>query len=785
MAKIAGLTSGEVAERREAGLTNRAPDKSSHSLTDILRANILTPFNALITALALVVILVNKSPVNSLFFIAMLLNIVIGVAQELQAKRTLDRLAILVRPTARVIRDGRAQLITSNEVVRDDIVEISLGDQLVADGEIIESEGLEINESLLTGEADPISKNSGDQVMSGSMVVAGHGIMKVTAVGAKSYSARLASEAKQFKRASSELVDSTNRILKWISWLLIIVVPILVLGQLRISHGNWSDAIIHTVAAIVGMIPEGLVLLTSMAFMLAAVKLARQQVLIQQLPAVETLARVDTLLLDKTGTITDGSMQLDRVVRLDDAGSSAAIAISDYDIETALATIASRAHSPTNDALVARFGAERVREFTREIAFSSARKWSALEQNGQVFIFGAPEIVLSGMACTDALRQARQLAASGQRVLALASAGNWPANQKLTDNLAIVPLALVILTEQIRSDAAETLDYFAKQDVAIKIISGDSPLTVGAVASSVGITAKVYDARDLPDPEQSAEANRQFLELVTSHNVFGRVKPEQKRQIAAVLQQMGHVVAMTGDGVNDALALKKADLGIAMNSGTSATKAVAEVVLMDDKFSHLPAVLGEGRRVTANIERVSNLFIVKNVYSIILSLSVTALGLTYPFMPAQMTIIGALSIGIPAFFLALAPNNRRYQPGFLRRVLSFALPVGLVTAVAMLTTYYLLQNRGLSLVASGTSVSVVTMLLGLAVLIMLAQPVRGWKLVLIAACGSVFAAILTWPIGAEKLNFSFDWSTWPVIFAVSAVAIIAVALIHRFTEKLY
>lgn len=776
MTKLTGLTDAEVAERRERGLGNDVVNRSSRSLTDILRANILTPFNTIIAVLAMVVVFFNKSPVNSLFFVAMVLNALVGIAQELNAKRILDRLAVLVKPRARVRRNGEDGEIASGEIVLDDLVILRLGDQILADGEIVNTDGIEIDESLLTGESDPITKNVGDQVMSGSMVVSGRGVMKVTKVGAESYSARLASEAKQYKRASSELIDSTNKLLKWISWLMIIVVPVLIIGQLRISQGNLQEAVIHTVAAIVGMIPEGLVLLTSAAFMLAVVKLARQKVLVQQLPAIETLARVNTLLLDKTGTITEGTMQFKELIQFNRT------TVSETTIKSALGTIAGRASSPTNNALSDEFG-DLAARFSREIPFSSSRKWSAMEIGSNMFVLGASEIVLSDDKNRQALQRANEISSKGLRVLVLATVKKWPSVNVKLNGRDVLPIALVVLEEKIRPDAARTLKYFAEQGVGVKIISGDSPLTVGAVAKRVGLEAKIYDARELPDPTVSkAEADR-LLELVRTHNIFGRVKPEQKRQIAAALQSDGDVIAMTGDGVNDVLALKKADLGIAMNSGSAATRSVAEVVLLDDKFSHLPAVLGEGRRVAANIERVSNLFVIKNVYSMVLSLAVTALGLTYPFLPAQMTIIGALSIGIPAFFLALAPNRRLYRPGFLRRVLNFAIPVGIISAVAMFACYYLVNNRVTSLSTAGTSASVVAMLIGISVLLMLSKPVQWWKLLLIAGCGLCFALLLSQPTVAGKIGFSLDIDTLPIMAAVSAVAILLIVAVWRHDER--
>lgn len=768
MAKLTGLTSAEVADRQARGLTNQLDNETSRRLRDIIRSNVLTPFNALITVLAVAVWLANGNPINSLFFIAMLLNIIVGVAQELKAKIVLDRLAIMVKPSVKVLRDGHSRTITSGEVVLGDCIVLGLGDQIVADGRILWTGDLEIDESLLTGEADAVSKAVGDEVLSGSFVTAGSGVMEVTKVGKQSYSAKLSTEARQFKRVSSELISATNWIMRWIARILIVVVPILVIGQLRIGD-DWREAVTHVVAAIVGMIPEGLVLLTSMAFLLAVLKLARQRVLVQQLPAVETLARVNVLLLDKTGTLTEGKMAVDQLIVQDGVDQSR--------VQSVIATMASRGSSPTNSAIRMYLADADKVSFSDEIPFSSRRKWSAIKVGGEVFIMGAPEIVIGD---TDMLTRATSLAEQGYRVLALVGADEWPSGDDLA--MPTKPLALMVLNEKIRSDARSTLRYFAKQGVEIKVISGDAPTTVRAVAKQVGIKAAAMDARDLPDPEASPA---EFLSMVQKHNVFGRVKPEQKRQIAAALQANGDVVAMTGDGVNDALALKKADLGIAMASGSSATRSVAEVVLLDNQFAHLPAVLGEGRRVVANIERVANLFIIKNVYTTILALAVTVLGLVYPFLPAQMTLIGALSIGIPAFFFALAPNNRRYRAGFLRRVLGFSLPVGAVMAIAMFVCYYLLTGRhSLDVATAGTSVSVVVMAIGLVVLAKLSQPVRGWKLALILACEVAFVACILWRPLADLFSFDFNWVTLPVIAVVVVLAIVAAIFLQQLTARI-
>ncbi|MDR0955593.1 MAG: HAD-IC family P-type ATPase [Candidatus Nomurabacteria bacterium] len=845
--KISGLTAAEVAQKIRAGQTNAAPVKTSRSLKNILRANILTPFNALLAILAVVVVLVDHSFTNALFGVIMVINSGIGIWQELKAKRILDKLAILHAPHATVMRDFSEKIIPVDEVVLGDVLKLKIGDQIVADGEIVESSGLEIDESLLTGESEPIAKNRGDKVLSGSFVTAGAGFAQVKAVGAAAYQYQIAARAKRFQRVKSELLHSTNLLLKWISWLLVVVAPLLIWGQLRIDSGSWRAAVIHSVAAIVGMIPEGLVLLTSAAFMLASVQLARRKVLVQQMPAVEGLARVDTLLLDKTGTLTDGKIKFEK---LDEVRGDK------NQIERVLKTLATRAGGATNAALLAKFGKIRPLDFTDEIPFSSARKWSGIEvlstekpdqtktkkvQKRAAWILGAPEILFADKPNDEFFQKAQRVAAGGWRVLALCRS-----NEKLDAKTLprdLTPQALVVLGESVRPDAAKTLKYFKDQGVDIKIISGDSPLTVAAVARAAGLDAgepldareladnstadgrlnfalqaerfrgeillnhKKYrakflrkaDARNLTDRQQAIGKTSQksllaqndnlptaqnydakfLLSQIQTHNIFGRVQPEQKRLIVRTLQKSGRTVAMTGDGVNDALALKDADIGIAMNSGAPATKAVAEIVLLDNKFSHLPNVLAEGRRVIANIERVANLFVIKNVYSLVLSLCVTVAGMAYPYQPIQMTVISFLTIGAPAFCLALAPNDRIYRPGFLKRVLSFAVPVGITTAAAMMLGYGLASHFGVAAVPAGTATSLILVLIGLGVLILLARPLKGWKLGLILTCGAAYAAVLLLPFLAKIFEFQLDLATVPPSLLIGAAALGVVILIRR------
>lgn len=728
-----GLTASQVAERVAAGQINRVHDQTSRNISDIVRANIFTRFNLLLGILTVVVLAVG-SPTDALFGLVIIFNSAIGVVQEIRAKQTLDKLAFVTTPMADVLRDGKTKRIAAADIVLDDVIHIHSGDEVPADAKILRSDGLEVDESLLTGESEAITKTPGDAVLSGSIAVAGSALAQTTAVGAQAYAHKLASQVKKFSIARSELVDATNKLLKYISWLIVVVAPLMVIGQLHSNNGNWHDALVRATAAIVGMVPEGLVLLTSLAFALAIITLARRKVLVQQLPAVEGLARVDVICLDKTGTLTERDIVFEDLHLLAGAKKT--------DVASVLATFAAKPNSATLTALHTAFN-QKLLATKATVAFSSARKWSAISIAADThWVMGAPEMLLGK---TDPARaQAAKIAATGKRVLLLASTTKAPSTDTTPQNLT--PAALLILGEKIRPDAKQTLDFFAKQGVTIKVLSGDNPHTVGAVAAEVGIAGKAFDARELPTDQT------ELTKLLKTTHIFGRVTPEQKRAIIKALQSQGHTVAMTGDGVNDALALKDADIGIAMGNAAPATKSIAEIVLLDSQFERLPTVLAEGRRVIANIERVANLFVIKNVYSLLLAIGVTLLAVPFPFLPRHLTIISALTIGIPAFFLALAPNNQRYQPGFLRRVLSFALPAGAIIAIVVGAVYALLQISAVGGVSTGCSIAIVV--IGTWILFRLAQPLNWWKLLLVALVPIAFATLLLVPLVTTILNLA-------------------------------
>ncbi len=728
-----GLTADEVRDRVERGLTNDAGTRTSRTYGEIIRANVLTRFNAILGTM-LAVILVVGDIQDALFGVVLVANSLIGIVQEIRAKRTLDRLAVLNAPRARVVREGQVSELAVEEVVRDDLCELRTGDQVPADGAVRSAGGLEIDESLLTGESDPIDKGVGDQVMSGSFVVAGSGRFQATAVGPESYAQKLAVEARRFALTHSELQAGINRLLQLIQYALFPVSALLLWRQL--GSNDLEEALTGTVAGVVGMVPEGLVLLTSLAFGIAAVTLARRKVLVQELPAVEGLARVDVVCLDKTGTLTEGEVVFDRVEPLRDGDGA------ESEIEQALGALAADENRNATLGAIGDALESPGWERTGAIPFSSARKWSAARFDGHgSWVLGAPEMMLPDASPDDPARtRADELAAEGNRVLLLALSKAELDGEELPPDLS--PTALVLLQEKVRPDAQDTLGYFADQGVQLKVISGDNPRTVAAVARRVGMehADDAFDARELPDDEH------ELADALEEHSVFGRVTPQQKRAMVHALQSKGHVVAMTGDGVNDALALKDADIGVAMGSGAAATRAVAQLVLLDAKFATLPGVVAEGRRVIANIERSANLFVTKTVYAILIAIAVVIADIRYPFLPRHLTIVSTFTIGIPGFVLALAPNTRRYVPGFLQRVLRFCIPAGIVAGAAALTAFCLARySEDLSVRESRTTATLVLIVCGLWILVLLARPFTLWKTLLVGAMVGAVALILVVP----------------------------------------
>jgi cation-transporting ATPase E len=762
-----GLSSAEVADRVRRGLTNAEGVPSSRSVARIVSSNVFTLFNGLLAVL-LVAILAFGQIRDALFGIVLLLNMAIGIVQELRAKRTLDRLSLLAAPKVRVLRDGEIRELAVADVVLDDVIELRPGDQVVVDGDLLDSDGLEVDESLLTGESRPAVRAPGDTLLSGSFCVAGTGRMRATGVGADSYAQRLAAEAKRFHRTSSELRRATGRILQVTALLIVPVSALLIVTRWPASGGDLHTVVPETVAALVGMVPQGLVLLTSIAFAVSAVRLARRQALIQELQAVEVLARVDVVCLDKTGTLTQPELEvllLETVGAADEQVAREALAsVSGVDSEGA--------RNATARALVAAFG---VGGWAAggTVPFSSGRKWSAADFGARgSWVLGAPDILLPEGDSTR--ERAGMLARDGARVVLLAQTAGLPLPGEEPSGLE--PFALVSLEERIRSDAGATLAYFREQGVTLKVISGDSPATVAAVARRAGleVIGEPVDAAALsPGPNGLAD-------LMETHTVFGRVRPEQKRDMIAALQGSGHVVAMTGDGVNDVLALKVADMGIAMGSGAPAARAVAELVLLDGRFATLPDVLAEGRRVMANVERVANLFVTKTVYAALLAIAAGAFALDYPLLPRHYTLIDALTIGIPGFFLALAPAAPRYQPGLLARVLRFTLVCGTVMTAATAASYTWalgVVDAGRALdVSEARTVAVFTLaLVGIWVLTEVSRPQTASRSTLVVAMLAGTAAVMFLPVAREF--FALPISPGGSGLVVGAVTVVSAAAI--------
>ncbi|GAA2165015.1 HAD-IC family P-type ATPase [Humibacillus xanthopallidus] len=780
-----GLTHAEVAERVARGEVNRLSERTSRSIGEIVRANVLTRFNAILGAL-FVLVMITGSFADGLFGIILVVNSAIGIVQEYLAKRKLDRLALLNAPTTRVVRDGEVTVVPTTDVVKDDLIELRTGDEVPADGTLLTSAGLELNEANLTGESDPVAHGEGDAIMSGTSVVAGSGRYHASQVGAQAYVNRIAADARKFTRTRSEIQDSINTLLKYITWVIAAALPITIWSQWNtVGEQGWQQVVIRSAAGVVGLVPEGLVLLTSVAFLLSAVQLTRRNVLVQQLPAVEGLARVDVVCIDKTGTLTVGEIAFEGVTALDghdedEIRCGLGALADDPNANGTLTAVAAAVESP---------GWSR----TQTIPFNSARKWSAACFDGhETWLLGAPEVLLDGPG--PIRDEVERLADSGRRVVLLARSAEHLTEAVLPADLT--PCALVTLTEQVRPDARTTLDFFREQGVQVKVISGDNPVTVAAVARAVGLeVGEPVDARTLPDDQ---DALREVLGRTT---VFGRVTPEQKRAFVHALQADGHVVAMTGDGVNDALALKDADIGVAMGNGAQATKAVAELVLLDGRFSHLPDVLAEGRRVIGNVERVANLFLAKNAMSLVAILAAAVLTVPFPFLPRHLTLVSAVTIGIPAFFLALGPNRRRYLPGFLGRILRFAVPAGAIAGLAVIASYLLAGSsygvpkdefvsrcaveagaKTVSDVACwqpGTGATITLLVVFFWILIVLARPFRPWKVVLVGSM--IGLAVLAFTVPFARTFFNFD-APAPLVWqslAVGAVGAALVELVYR------
>ncbi|MFF1559921.1 HAD-IC family P-type ATPase [Streptomyces sp. NPDC058279] len=772
-----GLSTAEVAERVARGDVNDVPVRSSRSTSEIVRANVFTRFNAIIGVLWLIMLFV--APIqDSLFGFVIIANTGIGIIQELRAKKTLDGLAVIGEAKPSVRRDGRTGEISTSEIVLGDVIELGPGDKVVVDGVLGEADGLEIDESLLTGEADPVLKKPTDQVMSGSFVVAGGGAFTATKVGRAAYAAQLAEEASRFTLVHSELRTGISTILKYVTWMMVPTSIGLVVSQLVVKQSDVKDSIARTVGGIVPMIPEGLVLLTSVAFAVGVVRLGRKQCLVQELPAIEGLARVDVVCLDKTGTLTEGGMDVTELRPLD--GEDGAY------VEKVLGALGESDPRPNASlqAIIDAYPDNAEWRCTESLPFSSARKYSGAslsEGDGEnnTWLLGAPDVLLPAGA--PVLEEIDALNEQGLRVLLLARSARELDDPAVADGVR--PTALVVLEQRLRPDAADTLRYFAEQDVKAKVISGDNAVSVGAVAGKLGLPGaqNTVDARELPD------AKDDMAEVLAGNAVFGRVTPQQKRDMVAALQSKGHTVAMTGDGVNDVLALKDADIGVSMGSGSEATRAVAQIVLLNNSFATLPSVVAEGRRVIGNITRVATLFLVKTVYSVLLAVLVVCAQVEYPFLPRHLTLLSTLTIGVPAFFLALAPNNERAKPHFVRRVMRYAIPGGVIAAVATFVTYLLARHHytGADSLRAETSAATLTLFLtSMWVLAIIARPYTWWRIALVGAMGGAFLLVLVVPSLQEffQLRLEGDVLPWTAV-GIAAAASASIEFTFRWVDR--
>ncbi len=705
-----GLGAEEIALRREQGLQNKPSKQAGRTEGQIIRENVCTFFNLVFVIMAVLLFFAGSSVVNMTFMVIVIINAIIGCFQEIRAKRAVDKLTLLAAATAKTLRNGKTTDVRCDELVQDDIVFLGAGDQISADS-VLRTGHLFVNESLLTGEADAIEKHPGDNLLSGSFVLTGKGKMQLTAVGDEAFATRLALEAKKNpKAARSEMMRSLDYMIRFIGIALIPIGLLLFYQQYAGQNLGLRQSAEATVAALVGMIPEGLYLLVSVALAVSSLKLTKQRVLVQDMHCVETLARVDVLCVDKTGTITEPGMQVDKIVPLADADSTYLTQIiialyggDDPENETARAL---QTHCP----------GKTLWTQVAEVPFSSEYKWkSATFRDVGTFITGATEPIL-GVSFPEIAEQVSRFSCQGYRVLLVAAYDGAPRPGEL-ETEKLTPLGLILLTNPIRASAPETFSYFASQGVAIKVISGDNPVTVSQVACRAGIQNgdKYIDTSALQTEED-------FLRTVEEYTVFGRVTPDQKKRLIHALKEKGHTVAMTGDGVNDVLAMKEADCGIAMAGGAQAASQMAQLVLLDADFAAMPSIVDEGRRVINNIQRAAALFLVKNIFSLFLSLITVVAGWPYPFAPINLSLISALTIGVPSFFLALEPNFERVKGRFLPSILRRAFPGGLTNIFVVVTAQLLLFGSGVPVAQIQTVCTAILAVTGMLVLLSVCKP---------------------------------------------------------------
>ncbi len=716
-----GLSRDQVEERLATGLSNVAVDSSSRTTGEIIRGNLFTYFNLIFAVLTVLLCAVGSFR-NLTFLPVIMVNTLIGIVQEIRAKKVLEKMNMLGAPKAAVVREGKVWTVDAEELVRDDVVIFKGGNQICADAMVLAGE-VQVNESLLTGESDEITKRKGDPLISGSFVVSGQCHAALTAVGSASYISKLTMQAKEMKTGEqSEMMRSLDKILKVVGVILIPIAIVLFVQGYVYNGETITDSITSMVAAVIGMIPEGLYLLTSVALAVSSIRLAKNGVLLHDMKSIETLARVDVLCVDKTGTITENKMSVKDVVPAPGYRSGMA------PLPALLGDFAKAMSSDniTMEALKESFTEGTGARPVRVIPFSSAVKYSGVVFADGAYVLGAPEFVLR--EDFEAVRvQVEGHTAKGYRVLVFGSYDGEPDGKPLTGK--VVPLGFVLLANPIRKEAPETFAYFAEQGVEIKVISGDNPLTVSEAAKEAGVQgAENYvDASTLTTPEAVSQAMRDYT-------VFGRVTPDQKRQFVGTLKLQGRTVAMTGDGVNDVLALKDADCSVAMASGSEAAAQASQVVLLDSDFSCMPQVVLEGRRVVNNIERSASLFLVKNIFSLLLSLFSVAFMITYPLEPAQISLISMFAIGVPAFFLALQPNKERIQGHFMSNVIRKALPGGLTDVIAVGALVIFAGTFDVDAGDVATSATMLLAIVGFMILFKICQPMNKFRMAIWAGC---------------------------------------------------
>lgn len=777
-----GLSS-EEAEHRLKQLGHAEPH-SSRSTSSIVAGNVFTLFN-LIIGVFFILILSLGLFADAIFGLIAIVNSWIGIRQELRAKETLDRLAILVAPRAGVIRDGREIELLADEIVPGDLIHAGPGDQLVADGRVISSRGLTVDESMLTGEADGIGKAPGDEALSGGFVISGSGNYEVTAVRDDSYAGRIAGEAKAFRHPPSPLESEVNRVIIACTQVLI-PLAILLITSLYVRNVELVEAAQTATAGLITLIPEGLVLLMSVTFAVAAVRLAKRDTLIQQMSATESLASVDTICVDKTGTLTDGNLSL--------VGVESAYVTDNKLAQRMLGRYAASAgdQNQTLEAIGDEFPGE-AEPVLGEVTFSSEWKWSGLtfEEGGEriSYVLGAPDLMIEAGALTlsDAMSERLRVETeAGRRVVALSQTRSpLPESGRDGHPPGLEPVALVVLEENLRPGVSETLDLMRSEDVALKLISGDARATVTAVANAVGIPedAGVVEGSELPeDPEE-------LVGVVHENTIFCRIKPEQKKALVTALSDDGCYTAMIGDGVNDVPALKSARMAVAMGSGSQVTKSVADVVLLEDEFARLPEAIAEGRRIARNIHRLGRLYLTKSVYAAALILLVSVPGFAFPFLPRHLTLAAFLTIGIPSFVLALAPSDGPlYRGRLLRSLGAFAVPAGLATALGSILSFFLVDVAFFGTLEEGRTAATTTLIvLGLCFVLLLERgpgrehiAIQSYMLAMVAGLGALFAGILA----VTPLREFFEMSMlgaggWFIAMLAAALGLIVASLMWR------